>query len=89
MKRVNSPSKSNTTTSTRRVTKDPARADLVRHEDRGEFLNGCQRRDKRRKMGGTYVLIHVLRDVGHIKICVALVGELLELGVERFLKKIS
>lgn len=31
------------------------------------------------------MLIHVLGDVGHIKIGVALIGELLELGVEGFL----
>lgn len=35
------------------------------------------------------MLIHVPRDVGHVKIRVGLVGELLELGVERFLSEVS
>jgi hypothetical protein len=37
--------------------------------------------------GATYMLVHVLGNVGDIKIGVALVGELLELGVEGFLEK--
>jgi hypothetical protein len=59
------PSKADPTASTGRVPEDPARADLVRCEDGGEFM-----------------LVHVLGDVGYVKIGVALVGELLELGVE-------
>jgi hypothetical protein len=37
--------------------------------------------------GATYMLVHVLGNVGDIKIGVALVGELLEFGVEGFLEK--
>jgi hypothetical protein len=35
------------------------------------------------------MLVHVLGNVGDIKIGIALVGELLELGVEGFLEGIS
>jgi hypothetical protein len=35
------------------------------------------------------MLVHVLGNVGHIEIGVALVGELLELGVEGFLVWVS
>jgi hypothetical protein len=35
------------------------------------------------------MLVHVLGNVGYVKIGVALVGELLELGVERFLGRVS
>jgi hypothetical protein len=35
-----------------------------------------------RENGGEFMLVHVLGDVGYVKIGVALVGELLELGVE-------
>ena len=38
--------------------------------------------------GSEFMLVHVLWDVGHVKIGVALVGELLELGVEGFLKRV-
>jgi hypothetical protein len=54
----------------------------VRKELIGELL------DKRLTHGGwqggsdTYMLIHVLGNVGHVKIGVLFVGELLELGVE-------
>lgn len=34
------------------------------------------------------MLIHILGNVGHVKIGVALIGELLELRVERFLDNI-
>ena len=37
----------------------------------------------------THMLIHVLGNVGHVKVGVALVSELLELGVEGFLYKVS
>ena len=33
----------------------------------------------------TYMLVHVLWNVGYVKVGVALVGELLELGIEGFL----
>lgn len=33
----------------------------------------------------THMLVHVLRNVGHVKVGVALVGELLELGIKGFL----
>ena len=32
------------------------------------------------------MLIHVARDVGHVEVGVGLVGELLELGIERLLR---
>jgi hypothetical protein len=35
------------------------------------------------------MLVEVLRDVGNIEVRVTLVGELLELGVERFLTTVS
>lgn len=35
------------------------------------------------------MLIHVLGNVGHVKIGIALVGELLELRVEGFLQRVS
>jgi len=35
------------------------------------------------------MLVHVLGDVGNVKISVALVRELLEFGVERFLDKVN
>ena len=37
----------------------------------------------------TYMLVHVLGDAGHIEVGVEVVGELLQLGVEGFLFKMS
>jgi hypothetical protein len=82
------PSEAYTTASTRRVAKDPARADLVRCEDGGEFLFIVSKLLPE-CAGVTYMLVHVLGNVGYVKIGVALVGELLELGVERFLGRVS
>jgi hypothetical protein len=69
------------------VTKDPARADLVRREDGCEFLRASQWLESKCKVSVvTYMLVHVLRNVRYIKVGVAFIGELLELGVKRFLR---
>jgi hypothetical protein len=44
---------------------------------------------KKRGSALTYMLVHILGNVGHVKIGVALVGKLLELGVEGFLQQVS
>jgi hypothetical protein len=43
----------------------------------------------KRKILGTYVLVHVTRDVGHVEVRVGLVGELFEFGIERFLSTVN
>jgi hypothetical protein len=54
----------------------------VGSEDASEFLEG--RLDTVAEDGSryTYMLVEVLGDVRDIEVCVALVGELLELGIE-------
>jgi hypothetical protein len=37
------------------------------------------------EQGHTYMLVEVLRDIRYVKVRVALVGELFELGIEGFL----
>lgn len=55
-------------------------------EDRCEFLEASQGPCLGRKeQTVTYMLVHILGNVGYVKVGVAVIGELLELGIERFL----
>jgi hypothetical protein len=41
--------------------------------------------EQQEKQASTYMLIHILGDVGYVKVGVTVIGKLLELRVERFL----
>lgn len=65
------------------ITEDPARANLVWREDRCEFLKASQSPEVKFEASMvTYMLVHVLGNVRHIEVGIAVIGELLELGVE-------
>lgn len=84
-------SEADTTTVSGVVTKDSTRAYFVGSENSTKFL-GRLARDTGADGGevvDTYMFVHVLRDIRHVQVCVALVGKLFEFGVEGLLLKVS